>query len=81
MPEFFLNNGKIGSLQPQSGSTIKADDEFLKKYDVNNNSVWDSDEIQQFMQDLYSADVDGDGVISQNESISWFAKVTNSTEQ
>ena len=79
MPEFFLNNGKIGSLQPQSGSTIKADDEFLKKYDVNNNSVWDSDEIQQFMQDLYSADVDGDGVISQNESISWFAKVTNST--
>ena len=32
MPEFFLNNGKIGSLQPQSGSTIKADDEFLKKY-------------------------------------------------
>ena len=79
MSEFFLNNGKIGSLQPKMGDAIKTSDEFLKKYDVNNNSVWDSDEIGQFMQDLYKSDIDGDGVINQNESISWFAKVTNST--
>ena len=77
MSDFFLNNAKIRSIQPQEGCTIKTDDEFLKKYDINNNSVWDSGEVQQFMQDLHNADIDGDGAITQNESVSWFAKVTN----
>lgn len=78
MTNFFINNGnKIDLLQLKEGIAIKSDDKFLKKYDTNNNSVWDNDEINQFMADLENADIDGNGKIDKNESISWYSKITN----
>ena len=78
MTNFFINNGnKIDLLQLKEGKAIKSDDKFLKKYDTNNNSVWDNDEINQFMADLENADIDGNGKIDKNESISWYSKITN----
>ena len=78
MTNFFINNGnKIDLLQLKEGKAIKSDDKFLKKYDTNNNSVWDNDEINQFIADLNNADINGDGEIDKDESITWYSKITN----
>ena len=78
MTNFFINNGnKIDLLQLKEGNAINFDDKFLRKYDTNNNSVWDNDEIKQFLSDLESADINGDGKIDKNESITWYSRVTN----
>ena len=78
MTNFFINNGnKIDLLQLKEGKAIKYDDKFLKKYDTNNNSVWDNDEINQFISDLNNADINGNGKIDKDESITWYSKVSN----
>ena len=77
MSNFFVQNGKlINMLSIKENDAIKSDDKFLIKYDKNNNSVWDNDEINRFMEDLNNADENGDGKIDKRESVSWYSKIT-----
>lgn len=77
MSNFFIINGKIiNGLSIKENDAIKLDDQFLIKYDKNNNSVWDNDEINRFMEDLNNADENGDGKIDKEESVSWYARIT-----
>lgn len=71
---FSLQNGKKIDLSGlQSGIRIDEDNEFLKKYDENNNSIFDEKELAKFKEDLQP--YLKDGVLDMWETLSWFAKV------
>ena len=75
MAEFSFLNNLYDLSKLKSGIKISEENKFLKKYDANNNSVFDSDEINQLKQDIETY-VD-DGVFDEDETISLYAKIMN----
>ena len=73
----FANGKKFNLSEVKSGIKIDDKNEFLKKYDKNQNSIFDFDEVNNFKEDLkpYLAD----GQIDDEECISLYAKVMNMT--
>lgn len=77
MSEFQFGNGnKFDISHLRAGITVDENNIFLKKYDRDNNSIFDAAEINQLKSDLekYSG---GDKVLDEQESISFFASVMN----
>ena len=72
----FGNSAKFDLSHIKAGIAIDEDNIFLKKYDKNNNSIFDASEVNTLKSDLekYSG---GDKVLDENESISLFANVMN----
>ncbi len=75
---FFKSGQKIDFSTLRSGIQIDENNIFLKKYDTNNNSIFDTNELNVLRQDLetYSGE---DRTLDEKESISLFAKVMNIT--
>ena len=71
---FYFNGKKSGfdlSLL-SAGIRISDDNELLKKYDKNNNSIFDADELSKFTEDVEKVlDADGDKKITKQEMINW----------
>jgi hypothetical protein len=67
--KFLFSNGKTIDLKDVHKG-IKANNTLLKKYDKNNNSVFDLDELAAIRQDLNS------GKLSEAEEISLYSGIT-----
>ena len=63
----------------KAGTKINPDNGFIKKYDRNNNSIWDRDELDNFQADIEP--YIEDGKLEKEEAVSLYAKIMNvSTE-
>ncbi|MCQ2739748.1 MAG: hypothetical protein MJ237_05930, partial [bacterium] len=69
----FNNGKKINLSEIHDGINIDENNEFLKKYDKNSNSIFDKDEIEKLKED--AASYLADGVLDKREMVSWFAKL------
>ena len=77
MSEYYFGNGtKFDLSHIKAGIAIDENNIFLKKYDKNNNSIFDASEVNSLKTDLkkYSGE---DKVLDENESLSFFANVMN----
>ena len=61
----------------RQGVKIDANNQFLKSYDKNNNSIFDNEELSQLYSDLEP--LVNDGELDKNESVSLLAKVLNTS--
>jgi len=78
MSFFELTNGKKFNIADlQAGIKIDENNEFLKKYDSNNNSIFDNGELKKLQKDLEA--YTEDGILDKEEYISWYAKVMGTT--
>ena len=75
-----FNNGKKVDLSMLKEGMELKDDNLFKSYDKNNNSIFEADELAQLQEDLTNA-AGEDAVLSENEAVSFFAKIMNSTTQ
>ena len=75
MSNFFAMGNNITKLQFKAGIAIKDDDTFLKKYDKNNNSIFDSEEVEEFYQDLEEF-AGENSVLETEETVRWYSKIT-----
>ena len=75
--EFRFLNSKFDLSTINAGISIDNDNELLKKYDLNNNSIFDAEELSKLKEDLrpYTED----GILDEKESISFFAQLMNLT--
>ena len=74
--EFKFLNSKFNLSELNAGMGIE-NNSFLKKYDTNNNSIFDSNELNLFLSDLKPYVEDGQ--LDNKESISLYAKIMNMT--
>ena len=74
--EFNFLNSKFNLSELNAGMGIE-NNSFLKKYDTNNNSIFDSNELNLFLSDLKPYVEDGQ--LDNKESISLYAKIMNMT--
>ena len=75
--EFKFLNTKVDLSKLREGVQIDSNNQFLKTYDKNNNSIFDNEELAQFYSDLEP--LINDGELDKNESISLLAKVLNTS--
>ena len=73
--KFKFLNTKVDLSALRQGVKIDANNQFLKSYDKNNNSIFDNEELSQLYSDLEPLITDGE--LDKNESISLLAKVLN----
>ncbi len=77
MSDIFFNNGKNLDLSRiRTGMSVGSDNDFLKKYDKNNNSIFEVSELDALKKDI-EASCGDDNVLNETESLSLFAKVMN----
>lgn len=78
MSFFELTNGKKFDINNiKAGIKIDENNEFLKKYDVNNNSIFENSELDKFKEDLKQ--YTDDGKVDKEEYANWYAKVIGMT--
>ena len=77
--KFTFLNTKIDLSQLKAGVSIDKNNELLIKYDKNNNSIFDSAELDALYQDL--TPYVEDGKLDKNEATSFFAQIMNLTSQ
>lgn len=70
MSYLFLSNGKVLDLSfLKLGMKIDSDNEVLKKYDTNSNSIFEEGELAQLKSDILNADINNDDKIDKQEAI------------
>ena len=73
----FLNGKNFDISKLKAGLKINSDNEVFKKYDQNNNSIWDREELAKLHTDIDS--YIQDGKLDETEAASFFANVMGLT--